>query len=64
MLIRQLLKEANGFDELIIGLNQRIFQLTSVGIEDGGNVRTKMIDNLKTLRAYSVCQELVLADFL
>ena len=62
VLIRQLLKEIDGFNQLAVGGDQRILKLTGVVVEDGGNVRTEIVNDLKTCFAYPVGAELLGAD--
>lgn len=63
VLIGEFLKKIDGFDQLIVGGDQRVLELTSVVVEDSGNVRTEMVNDFKTCLAYSVGAELLGADF-
>ena len=64
VLARQLLKQVNSFNKLLIGLNQGILKLTGVVIKNRRSIGAKIINNFKTCFAYPVCQELVPADLL
>jgi len=63
VLIREFLKEADSFHQLVVGGDQRILKLTSVVVEDGRNIRTEMVNYFKTCLAYPVGAELLGADF-
>ena len=63
MLISQFLKKTNSLLELLIILNEVIFQVAAVLIQDGRSISTEVINNFKTCFAYPVCEELVPADF-
>ena len=45
MLMSQFLKKADSFNQLLVGLDQIIFQLTRIIIQDSGSIRAKMINN-------------------
>ena len=63
VLIRQFLKQIDGFDQLIVGGDQSVFELASIVVKDRRNIRTEIINNFKTCFAYPVCSELLGADF-
>ena len=57
VLVRQLLEELTSLDQLLIGLDQRILNITGILVDDRSGIRAEVIDNFKTCLGYSVCPE-------
>ena len=63
VLVGELLKQFTSLDQLLVGLDQSILNITSVLVDDRSGIRAEVIDNLKTCLAYPVCPELVRGYF-
>ena len=64
VLLRHLLKQIDGLDELFVRRDQRVFNLTGVVVEDSRSISTEVINYLEAGITYPVCAELVCGDFL
>jgi len=62
VLIGELLKKFTSLDELLVGLDQSILNLAGIVVQNLGDIRTEVVNDLKTCFAYSVGAELVRAD--
>ena len=63
VLVRELLKQFTSLDQLLVGLDKGILDVTGILVDDRSGIRAEVIDNLKTCLAYSVCPELVRGNF-
>ena len=63
VLVRELLKQFTSLDQLLVGLDEGILDVTGILVNDRSGIRAEVIDNLKTCLAYSVCPELVRGNF-
>ena len=59
VLIGQFLEQFTSLDELLIGLNQSVLDVTGVLVDDRCSIRAEVINNLKTCFAYSVGPQLI-----
>ena len=63
VLVGELLKQFTSLDQLLVGLDEGILDVTGILVDDRSGIRAEVIDNLKTCLAYSVCPELVRGNF-
>ena len=63
VLIGELLKQFTGLDQLLVGLDEGILNVAGIIVKNLGNIRTEVVNDLKTCFAYSVGSELVRRNF-